>query len=76
MEKKKLPSFTPESEIEEDESSSALRSGEGEEGNGTIDFFTWLENNSSNREGAAESEGERNPPQANGESPSTRISER
>lgn len=42
-EKKKLGSFTPESEIEEDGSGEAFSSGEKQEGDGISDLLTSLE---------------------------------
>lgn len=76
MEKKKIPSFTPESEIEEDDSGAAFRGDQGEAGDGTPDFFTWLEKHSPDSEAPASAEGEFGPAKTDLERIRTGISER
>ena len=61
---------------EENERRTDPRSPEGEEGNGGVDFLTWVEDLNGDSEEPIESEGERGSSEADGEPTLTRVSER
>ena len=74
--KKKLDSFTDPMELEEDEPGTTSGGGEGEEGNGGVDLFTWLEKYSSDSPASVEDKGERSAVEAHFKRVRTGISER
>ncbi len=53
IEKKKIESFTPEAELEEDGSGETRGSGKDQGGDDEPDFFTWLEKTTGDKQDAS-----------------------